>query len=33
MPYPVHTSCVDDRVYTVEEFLNEVFTPWNNKNV
>ena len=32
MPYPVHASCVDDRVFTIEEFQKEVFEPWKNEN-
>lgn len=26
IPYPVHFSCVGDRVYSIEEFIEEVLT-------
>lgn len=28
VPYPVRFACVEDRVYTLDEFLDEVFTPY-----
>ena len=28
VPYPVRLACVEDRVYTLDEFLDEVFTPY-----
>ena len=28
LPYPVRFACVEDRVYTLDEFLDEVFTPY-----
>lgn len=27
IPYPVHFECVNERVYSIEEFLKEVFAP------
>ena len=33
MPYPVHASCVDDRVFTIEGFLKEIFEPWKKHNL
>ena len=31
IPYPVHYGCVNDRVYTVEEFLDEVLLSHSNQ--
>ena len=28
VPYPVRFACAEDRVYTLDEFLDEVFTPY-----
>ena len=28
VPYPVRFACVEDRVYTLDEFLDEVFKPY-----